>query len=144
MGSSLLTPGILSPCYTLLTRYNVFGFAGKIPRRVPRPNHPLDMEKDQDLLKMLLTKGDVASRTEVDVETSTVRVLDKQNVLEVPDEVYGSAVTPPVPPPAVSRVNLGEKKRRHHHSKKTQSSDSQVTYTGVDVSRSPVPKLKKT
>ena len=101
------------------------------------------MEKDQDLLKMLLTKGDVASRTEVDVETSTVRVLDKQKVLEVPDEVYGSALTPPVPPPAASRVNLGEKKRRHHHSKKSQSSDSQVTYTGVDVSGSPVPKAKK-
>ena len=100
------------------TKYHVFGFAGKFPRRVPRPNHPLDMEKDKDLLKKLLTKGDLASRIEVDVDTHMVRVLDKQKVLEVPDEVYGSAVTLPVPPPSVSRTNLGEKKRRHHHSKK--------------------------
>ena len=82
------------------TKYHVFGFAGKIPRRVPRPNHPLDMEKDQDLLKKLLTKGDLASRTEVDVDTHTGRVLDKQKVLEVLNEVYGSAETPPVPPPS--------------------------------------------
>ena len=77
------------------------------------------------------------------MDTHTVRVLDKQKVLEVPDEVYGSAETPPVPLPSVSRTHLGEKKRRHHHSKKTQGAEPQVTYTGVDVSGSPAPKMKK-
>lgn len=44
-------------------------FAGKVPQRVPRPNHPLNMEKVQDLLIKLLNVGDVTSRTNVDLDT---------------------------------------------------------------------------
>lgn len=101
------------------------------------------MEKDQALLKKLLTKADLASRTEVDMDTHTVRVLDRQKVLEVLDEVYGSTETPSIPHPAVWRTTLGEKKRRYHHSKKTQGAESQVTYTGEDISGNPAPKPKK-
>ena len=76
----------------------------------------LDMKKDQDLLAKLLDMGDVASRTEVDLNTQSVRVLENPKLLEVPDETYGTMATPP-PPPVSSRaiVNVGEKKKRHHH-----------------------------
>ncbi|KAL6185865.1 hypothetical protein ACLB2K_041988 [Fragaria x ananassa] len=94
---------------------------GKVPWRIPRPNHPLGIEKDQDLLMKLLNVGDVASCTEVDLGMHSVHILESQKPLEVLDKAYRTVAPPPQPPLSGSSKmtgNLDEKKKRHHRLKK--------------------------
>ncbi|KAL6138139.1 hypothetical protein ACLB2K_063425 [Fragaria x ananassa] len=92
----------------------------RVPRCVPYPNHLLNMEKDQDLLKSL----------------------------EVPNEAYRIVTPlPPPPPPRSSKpaANLGKKKKRHHqlNKKVPVTLDTQVTYTEKDVTGDTAPNPKR-
>lgn len=104
------------------------------------------MEKDHDLLMKLLNVREVASRTEVDLDTRSVRVLESQKHLEVPEETYGTVALQPLPPPSGSSraaASLGEKKKCHHLKKALVTLDAQVTYTGNDVTSDDTPNPKR-